>query len=190
MCVVRKSNRKRYLVPKRIWCRFFIFENVWKIIITESSLSLIESMEKTSRMYVLDLVEAITNQIQFASHCQELLHFYYTEYNKNEDKLFIWLMEIQQDLLDNSIIIRRRMMERLKTETTDEKMRCSLKHAISAYWFALETHYANPDDFEYKYLAQLTYEQMMKCLSIFMWLPEIVTCWRCLCDQILEKNGG
>lgn len=146
-------------------------------------------MENTSRMYVLDLVEAIINQIQLASHCQELLHFYFTEFKKEEDKKFLELMDIQQELLDDSLIMRREMMNRLKTETSDVKYWCSLKHAMSAYWFSLEVHYANPDDFQFKYMAQKTYEQMMIVLSLFMGLPEIVTCWRCLCDQIIEKNG-
>ena len=146
-------------------------------------------MENTSRMYVLDLVEAIINQIQFASHCQVLLHFYFTEYQKDKDQIFIDLMDIQQDLLDSSIKLLRDMMNRLKTDTTDEKMWCSLKHSMATYWFALEVHYANPEDFWYKFLTQQAYEQMVSVLSIFMWLPEIVTCWRCLCDQIIEKNG-
>lgn len=140
-------------------------------------------------MYILDLVEAIINQIQIASHCQELLHFYFIEYKKSEDKTFIELMDIQQDILDNSIKIRRDMMEQLKMEGWDEKMWCSVKHAFAAYWFSLEVHYAKPDNFAYKFLAQQTYEQMITILSLFVWVPEIVTCWRCLCDQLIEKNA-
>jgi tRNA A37 threonylcarbamoyladenosine dehydratase len=90
-------------------------------------------MQNTSRMYVLDLIEAITNQIQLASHCQELLHYYFIEYQKKQDPLLIEYMDIQQELLDDSIEIRRRMMNKLKTENSDEKMWCTLKHAISAY---------------------------------------------------------
>lgn len=90
-------------------------------------------MEKTSRMYILDLIEAIINQIQFASHCQELLHYYFTEYQKLQDPLLMDVMDTQQELLDSSIKIRRDMMERLKTENGDEKMWCSLKHALSSY---------------------------------------------------------
>ena len=147
-------------------------------------------MEQTSRMYVLDLVEAIINQIQFASHCQELLHFYYTEYNKENNPVFIWLMDIQTDLLEKSIKLRRDMMEKLKTDNTDKMMRCSLKHAMATYGFALEVHYANPEDLPYRHLAQQAYEQMIMVLSIFLWVPEIVTCGRCLCDQITEQKAG
>ena len=125
-------------------------------------------MENTSRMYILDLIEAIINQIQLASHCQELLHFYYTEYQAKKDTTLLSLMDIQQELLDNSIEIRRGMMKKLETESTDKKMWCSVKHSLSAYGFALEVLYANPEDFEFKYLAQQTYEQLMKILSLFI----------------------
>jgi len=143
-------------------------------------------MQKTSRMYILDLVEAIINQIQLASHCQELLHFYSAELQRTTDDVYWWMMDIQQDLLDKAVDMRRVMMEKLKTENSDEKMWCSLKHALSAYWFMLEVSYANKTDLAYKILAHQAYEQLMKVLSIFMWLDEIVTCGRCLCDQITE----
>lgn len=82
------------------------------------------------------------------------------------------------------------MMEKLKTENSDHNSWCSMKHAMATYWFMLEVHYANPEDLQFKYLAQQAYEHMVTILSIFLWVPEIVTCWRCLCDQLIEKDAG
>jgi hypothetical protein len=64
-------------------------------------------MKQTSRQWVMDLIEAIINQIQLASHLQELIDF------EESDNL------VNKFLLDQSVKLRRDMMSQLPVENQD-----------------------------------------------------------------------
>jgi len=76
-------------------------------------------MKQTSRQWVMDLIEAIINQIQLASHLQELIDF------EESDNL------VNKFLLDQSVKLRRDMMSQLPVENQD--YRCALKHALASW---------------------------------------------------------
>lgn len=134
----------------------------------------------TSREYILDLVEYISNQIAITSHLQELLNDKYSEEDSE------WIHDLQE-LINNSINDRRKAMKKmLELFDWDKQYRCLVKHAIASWGYATEVMYADKDA-DYVILQHNSYEQMMKILSKFLKAPAMVTCWRCLQDILLEK---
>lgn len=150
-------------------------------------------MKQTSRQYILDLVEVIINQIQMSSHLQELINVSsidmksYIDEGKHDEALTENKKYIEYKyLLEDSIKIRRDSMEKLMKEFKGNyKYRCLFKHSLSSYWFMTEVQYATK--WTYDTLQQDCYEQMIKIISMFLELDEIVTCWRCAMDMLEDK---
>ena len=140
----------------------------------------------TSREYIYDLMEAITNQIQIASHLQELITNDRSDFNIDKDnKEILSRISINAMLLEQSISIRRDMMKKLEQEfSSDHKYWCLFKHALASRWFSLEVTYANND---YVTISQRVSEQMFMIVSQFLW-TKLTNCWRCLLDSISNNN--
>lgn len=154
-------------------------------------------MNKDSqRGSVLEIVEIIANLCALQSHCTELYQdkvtdlagpdlFTEDELAKiQEEAAALW--KERADILDR----RRQAMRMLKSLAVNYKaeVRCKLKHRISVYQFSQELVDTDTDDWEYIEFAEWAYVEMIKTLSEFLWI-EIVTCWRCLSDELaLNKN--
>lgn len=154
-------------------------------------------MNKDSqRASVIEIVEIIANLIALQSHCTELYQNKVTDLANpelfseeelakiQEEAVSLW--KERADILDK----RRQAMRTLKSLAVNYKaeVRCKLKHWVSVYQFSQELVDTDIDDWEYIEFAEWAYTNMMKTLSEFLWI-EIVTCWRCLSDELaLNKN--
>lgn len=137
----------------------------------------------TSRWRLIDAVNLIAEEIAFASHCQELINNAQQEWDTKT-------IDHQRDLLQNSINNRRKIMWMIKEKYKDhnKNLWCSLKHAIWAYQFATECLYADQDNEHRREIQQNCFDQMVKTLTLFCWIDEIVTCSRCLEDMLITKG--
>jgi tRNA(Glu) U13 pseudouridine synthase TruD len=146
-------------------------------------------MEHTSRLRVLDAVELIANQIAIGSHCQELINEYMSDYELEQtDELRQKIID-QQNLLSQSITMRRMVMENLLEtfESSDKNLRCTFKHAVASYMFATEcaqaaTAICRGD------IQRRAYLQMIQVLSMFLGV-EVQVCGRCLQDILSGKQS-
>lgn len=129
---------------------------------------------KTSRNATLDTIELIANLIASVSHLQELIS---STDDIDEQKRY-------EDMLLELIDIRRAIMSNLPME--NKNLRCSLKHAIAQWGYALEIYYAERTIL-WKEISEALSKYMYKILSEFMG-TEIVDCWRCLNDLITKEN--
>lgn len=151
-------------------------------------------MDKTSRGWLIDAVNLICEEIALVSHCQELINSYKFDMENAESweeiTKIMRKLEDQEDIMHSAINTRRSVMSVIYEEYKwDHNMRCSLKHAIWAYQFATECLYANPNSWTLKNLQQKCYEDMISILSLFCWIDEMVTCSRCLQDELdANKN--
>lgn len=153
-------------------------------------------MRETSRWVVIDLVEVIKEQLAIYSHLQEL-------YKEVVDNIESWmanwasenyLNELQQKAtelhkeLKHVYNRRQQSMNELKklAKTYDHKARCLTKHAIKEWGIAEEVWNTDMDNLIYEQLMLDAETFMYKCLSTFLW-TEIVTCWRCLSDELDNK---
>lgn len=151
----------------------------------------------TSRWVVVDLVEVIKEQLAIYSHLQEL----YKEVVDTIDALTSsWA---NQDSIDEEAIKavrlkkeiknvysrRQKAMQELKTlaKDYDHKARCLVKHSIKEWWIAEEVWNTDMDNERFEEIMLDAETFCYKCLSLFLW-TEIVTCWRCLTDELLPSN--
>ena len=129
----------------------------------------------TSRQPIMDMIELIANLIASVSHLQELI-----DWEENLERKD----ELQQQLYE-LVDVRRTIMKEIQCK--DNKYRCSLKHAIAQWWFAIEVLYATRDELWKDIVDSLT-KYMYKTISAYMGI-EIVDCSRCLQDRLtLEPN--
>lgn len=138
----------------------------------------------TSRHYLIDLIELIWNDIALLSHYQELMNSY-----EKED------MTEYQELYEKSIEVldrRRECMKLLETITNkpvNQQYRCIVKHSISSYQFATECLYADINNTKIREIQQRAYETMIENMCKYLWIDEIVSCWRCMTDKLLDHNN-
>ena len=91
---------------------------------------------QTSRQRIMDAIELATNQIQLASHLQELIDFDYSdlEVEENDDKRTKIIERIQKNnlMLQHAVSLRRDVMSHIqaKVENFDQDYRCAFKHAL------------------------------------------------------------
>lgn len=151
----------------------------------------------TSRWVVVDLIEMIKEQLAIYSHLQEL----YKEVVDNIDAAVnSWANDDYVDeLRANALHIRnnikdvyerrQKSMAELKKLAIkyDRKCHCLLKHAIKERGIAEEVWNTNKDNGTYEALMLDAENYMYKVLSQYLW-TEIVTCWRCLTDELLPPN--
>lgn len=161
------------------------------------------TQNETSRWVVVDIIEMIKEQLAIYSHLQEL----YKEVVDNVDSAIEnWASEEQLNALTteatrlrNSIkdAYKRRqetMAELRKLAINyDRKCHCLLKHAIKEWWIAEEVWNTDKDNSTYEALMLAAEHYMYKVLSQYLG-TEIVTCWRCLADELAlptkEKENG
>ena len=128
-------------------------------------------MTTTSRQPIIDIIELIANLIASASHLQEMI--------ENEEDLDI--RDEYTNQLYELIDIRREVMKQI--ECKDNKWRCSLKHAIAQWNYALEIYYAERTKQNEDIVSALT-KYMYTVISRYMGV-EIVDCSRCLIDALI-----
>jgi len=144
-------------------------------------------MQRTSRDWLIDAVEYIWQLLAYCSHLQEIVDWYWeNETITIEEYQFAieWIISATQD--------RREIMQVIKDRYNgNDKLRCAVKHSIFAYTLATEILYANMNwDRQFQVLQKSSAIRMYKTLSKFIG-TEVVTCGRCLSDQIndLENNN-
>lgn len=148
---------------------------------------------KSARPDILDTIELIANQIALCSHFQELINVGRVDIKSEDDadvakEMFAKVMQYTE-LLENAVELRRALMKKLEEEVAiDNKMWCSVKHAISSYQYATEIYYAHPEDNIYLRFQQNAYEQMIQVLSLWTG-QEMVTCGRCWLDALSEQDA-
>lgn len=141
-----------------------------------------------------ELIELIANLIASYSHHNELYNsiqsdlmdpeLYTISQREEMEDESIWHYNKMTSLLEE----RRLAMRKLKAMAVncDDKMRCLVKHSIASYQFSQELLNTNMDDLDYIHLAETAYRYMYECISKFLWV-EIVTCGRCLQDELADK---
>lgn len=75
------------------------------------------AMQQTSRHYIFDAIEFCVNQIQLASHLQELIDYDYSDLQiEDDDKRppIEQRMFVNKMLLDDAIAMRRDMMTKIQ----------------------------------------------------------------------------
>lgn len=155
-------------------------------------------MNQTSRSFIIDAIEFITNQIWLTSHYQEIIFSLQQEIEELpvQDSATIAEISLQIDeieqLLSNSISLRRDMMTEIWSQYPNRKeMRCAVKHVIANYGYSCELYYANlasPSRSFYRKNMINSYRQMIATVSLWLWLDWIEICWRCMADA-LESQG-
>lgn len=140
-------------------------------------------MERTSRWWLLDMVNFIADNIAFVSHAQELIN----ANSSTQDNL-----ESNADLItirDEATEMRRFAMQYIQKELDcDKHYWCLVKHAIWSYQYATECLYANINDPLLVLLQQKAYENMVATVSKRV-KSEMVTCSRCLEDNIFWNES-
>lgn len=161
-------------------------------------------MRESSRWVVVDLVEVIKEQQAIYSHLQEL----YKEVVDNIDaataswasqdyidELVLEARSLRRDIIDAYDRRQKAMAELKKLAINyDRKCHCLLKHAIKEWGIAEEVWNTDKDNDVYEALMLDAENYMYKVLSKYLW-TEIVTCWRCLADELdgnkfLSSNSG
>lgn len=128
----------------------------------------------TSRQPIIDMIELIANLIASASHLQEMI-----ENEEDLDKKDEYTNQLYE-LID----IRREVMKQI--ECKDNTWRCSLKHSIAQWNYALEIYYADRNKNNEDIVSALT-KYMYTVISRYMWV-EISDCSRCIMDAITHHK--
>ena len=152
----------------------------------------------TSRWVVVDLVEVIKEELAIYSHLQEL-------YKEVVDNIEAWVSTWANDdyieelrlkalrlknEIKNVYSRRQKSMQELKSlaKEYNHKTRCLVKHSIKEWGIAEEVWNTDMDNDRYEEIMLDAETFCYKCLSLFLW-TEIVTCWRCLTDELLPPNN-
>ena len=149
----------------------------------------------SQRWVVVELIEVIANQIASYSHHYEIYNslqsdlldrdqFPEEEVERMEEESSYHLFEMQK-LTEQ----RRKTMRMLKEKAVDynEQRHCLVKHAIATYQFAQEVLATDINNADYIQLAEEASRYMYKCVSKYLWV-DVVTCWRCLADELAENK--
>lgn len=131
-------------------------------------------MTTTSRQPIIDIIELIANLIASASHLQEMI--------ENEEDLDI--KDEYTNQLYELIDIRREVMKQI--ECKNNTWRCSLKHAIAQWNYALEIYYADRNKQNEDIVSALT-KYMYTIISRYMGV-DVVDCSRCLADSLANNK--
>jgi len=150
-------------------------------------------MNKDSQRWAAtELIELIANLIASYSHHNELYNSLQVDLNNRKifsedeaadlEEQSIWHETKMESLLEE----RRLAMRKLKEMAIecDDHMRCLVKHAIASYQFSQELLNTKMDDLDYIHLAETAYQYMYECVSKFLWIKTLVTCARCLEDEL------
>ncbi len=148
----------------------------WKTPYTE------DKMKQTSRNWLIDAVEYIWQLLAYTSHMQEIIDWYW----ENED---ITIEDFQFAVQEVQVATRQRremMQVIMQVFEWNDKYRCAVKHSIFAYTLSTEILYSDMNNKVFAEAQKTSSERMYKTISKFIW-TEIVTCGRCLSDQIEKK---
>jgi len=140
-------------------------------------------MQKTSRNWLIDAVEYIGKLLAYSSHMQELVDWYWENPDITIDDFQFAIAEVQR-----ATVSRREMMQVIMdTFSGNDKYWCAVKHSIFAYTLATELLYSDMNNKTFAESQKMASDRMYKTISKFIW-TEVVTCWRCLSDQVDKKE--
>lgn len=151
--------------------------------------------QQTSRGEPVEAIELIANQIASFSHHREIYNSLETdlahpelfteEQIEEKQSEAYWHFEKLISLTEE----RRKTMRALKSmaRNANDELRCIVKHSIWSYQFAQELLATDFNNIDYIELAEKASQYMYECISKFLWI-EIVTCWRCLSDELAWEN--
>lgn len=138
-----------------------------------------------------EVIELIANLIASASHHYELYMSLQTDISHTE----LYTQEQVNQMVEESnwhynkmlelIEERRKAMRVLKwmAKECDDKLWCICKHSIANYQFSQELRHSDMSNMDYMELAEKASQYMYECISKFLWV-KLVTCWRCLKDEL------
>lgn len=152
-------------------------------------------VKTTSRDYLFDAIELLQNSIAICSHAQELINVYNVDYSTAEDeeaKEIYEKIQEQTEILGDALTFRREIQKQIFSEWDwDHKVWCQFKHAVALHGYAVECWYANLENDSAPFWSikmQEAYELMVKVMSKFLGADEMVTCGRCLLDQLNDAK--
>lgn len=141
-------------------------------------------MKQTSRNWLIDSVEYIGQLLAYSSHMQEIVDWYWENDDISIEDFQFAISEVQR-----TTVARREMMQVIMdTFWWNDKYWCALKHSIFAYTLATELLYSDMNNKSFAEAQKMASERMYKVISKFIW-TEVVTCGRCLSDQIDKKTS-
>lgn len=146
-------------------------------------------MEQTSRLWILDAVELIANQIAIVSHCQEIINELMADYETEPSEELQTKLINQQSIMHQANNLRRTVMDSLlnSSDESDKNQWCVFKHAVWSYMFAVECSHVSWQSIDRDNIQEKAYMQMLQVLSMFLWVePQL--CWRCLADILINNN--
>lgn len=149
----------------------------------------------SQRGAVVELIEVIANQIASYSHHYELYNSIETdlmdsdqfpaeEVEKMQEESNFHYYEMQK------LTEQRRSAMRLLRDlwpSPDNQWHCIVKHAIASYQFTQELLATDFENEDYIKLAEMASQYMYSCVSKYLWI-DIVTCGRCLADELAENK--
>lgn len=153
-------------------------------------------MNKDSQRWVVtELIELIANLIASYSHHNELCNSIQSDLKHPElftDEQIGQMIEDSKrhyEKMTSLLEERRLAMRKLKEEAVecDDHLWCIIKHSIASYQFSQEILNVDMDNIDYVHLAEAAYQYMYECISKFLWV-DLVTCWRCLQDELDLKK--
>lgn len=142
-----------------------------------------------------EVIELIANLIAAYSHHNELYNSLQTEiahpdqYSWDSINAMIEESQWHYNKMSSLLEERRKAMRQLKAmaRQADDTMRCIVKHSIACYQFSQELLNTDMDNMDYIELAEHANVYMYECISKFLWV-ELVTCGRCLNDELSDLN--
>lgn len=149
----------------------------------------------SQRGAVVELIEVIANQIASYSHHYELYNSIETDLLDKDQFPEEEVEKMQEESSYHYYEMlklteqRRRSMRMLKALAVDynEQFWCLVKHAIATYQFAQEVLATDMYNADYAQLAAEASQYMYKCVSRLLWV-DVVTCWRCLADELADNK--
>jgi len=148
-------------------------------------------MSNTSRGWIFDLVNAISNDLSITNHLHEALYGVEANISELDPDDPIEVREELERLRDGylklikmSLETRRSKMAYLKDNAViyNKMMWCPLKHAIESYMETMEVWQATMSDESYKHMMEST-SILSGVLSMFLGV-ELEVCARCLADSL------
>lgn len=140
-------------------------------------------MKQTSRNWLIDAIEYIWQLLAYCSHLQEIVDSFW-----ENDVISIEDYQLAIDWIKSATADRRQMMQKIMDDYNgNNKLWCAVKHSIFAYTLATELLYADMNNDTFRQTQKSAAIRMYNTVSAFIW-TEVVSCWRCLSEQIDEKN--
>jgi hypothetical protein len=140
-------------------------------------------MKQTSRNWLIDSIEYIWQLLAYCSHLQELVDSYW-----ENDEITIEDYQFAIEWIKSATVDRRQMMQKIMDDYKgNNKLWCAVKHSIFAYTLATELLYADMNNTTFRQNQKSASIRMYSTISAFIG-ADIVSCWRCLSEQLDKEE--